>query len=314
VPGGSDGQVGFKTESVVGTAVVVDKFLPFVSEGVKNNITYLDSQTLSARHTVRATKRGTGGIEGPITTELANTTLATLLKHMFGGIATTGAGPYTHTASPADLTGDSMTVQIGRPATSTTVHPFTYAGVKVATWTITANVGEIATLELGLVGMTETTATGLAVASTDATWAPFTFSEAAVTIGGSASNDVRAVTLSGDNKVPLRYRLGSNTSREPLQVGLRDYTGTISTDFASLTDYNRYVNATQAALVVAFNNAPSGGSQTLTFTYNVQFVGETPNVGGFDLLEQPLPFRAISSTSDAAAVTAVLVNSESSAA
>lgn len=310
MPGGSDGQIGFKTEAVVGTAVVVDKFLPFVSESIKQPIEYLDSKTLTARHTIKATKAGTQAVEGGITTELANTSLATLLKHMFGTIVTTGAGPYTHTATPGPLTGKSMTIQGGKPDAAGVVHPFTYAGCKIGGWTISANTGEIASLELNILGMTETTATGLAVASYDATWAPFVFREAAVTVAGSPSNNVRSVSISGENQLSHRFRLGSGFSKEPLQAGLRPYTGTISADFDGLTDYNRYVNGTQAALVVAFNN----GTQTLTFTMNVQFVGETPTVGGFDLVEQPLPFRCISATSDAAAITAVLVNSEASSA
>src|SRR3954447_13736305 len=100
MPGGADAQLGFVSESVAGTLVTVTKFPPFLSEAIKNNIEYMDSQTLSSRRTRRSTKRGTGGIEGPINLELGNTTFATLLKHMFGTIATTGAGPYTHTASP----------------------------------------------------------------------------------------------------------------------------------------------------------------------------------------------------------------------
>src|SRR5687768_17954293 len=103
MPGGSDAQVGFKTETTPGTGVVVDKFMPFVSESIKQNIEWLDSKTLAARHTLKATKSGTAGVEGGITTELANTSLATILKHMFGTVVTTGAGPYTHTYTPGDL-------------------------------------------------------------------------------------------------------------------------------------------------------------------------------------------------------------------
>ncbi len=310
MPGGNDGQIGFVSEVTPGTAVTVTKFLPFVTEGIKQNIEYLDSRTLTARHTLNATKSGTQGVEGPVVTELANTTLATLLKHMFGTIATTGAGPYTHTASPGPLTGKAMTVQVGRPDLGGTVRPFTYAGMKVASWEITANTGEIAGLSLNLRGMTETTATALATASFDSSWAPFVFREASITLGGSASNNVRSVSLAGDNQVPHRFRLGSGTSKEPLQGGVRPYTGTVSADFESLTDYNRFVNGTQAALVLAFNN----GTQTFTITMNVQTVGETPTIGSPELVEQPLPFRCLSSTNDATAITAVLVNSESSSA
>lgn len=308
--GGADGQIGWKTETTVGTAVTVDTFLPIRSENIKQNIEYLDTQTISARKVLRKTKAGRKIIEGGFVTELPNTSIAALFKHMFGAVSTTGSGPYTHTYTPDDLTGDSLTIQVGRPATDDTVHPFTYAGCKIASWTIAANVGEIATLECSIIGMTETTATSLAVASYSSSWAPMVFTEASLTIAGSAANSVREVTLTGDNAIEARHRLGSATSKQPLEIGLRDYSGTVVTDFDALTDYNRFVNGTEAALVLTFNN----GTQTLTITMNVQFVGETPELSGFDLVAQTLPFRCISSTSDAAAITAVLVNSESSAA
>ena len=314
MPGGADGQLGLVTEVTPGTAVTVTKFFPIRSENIKHNIDYIDTQTISARHTVRLTRRAIQSIEGGFSTELPNTTLATLLKHMFGAVSTAGAGPYTHTYTPGDLTGDAMTVQVGRPASSGTVHPFTYAGCKVSNWTIAATVGEFATLEVGLIGMSETTATALATASYDTAWAPFTFREAAVSIAGSTVATARDFTLSGTNAIENRHRLGSATSLQPLQIGIRDYSGTVTTDFDALTHYNLFVNGTEAALVLTFDNSPSGGSETLTITCNVQFTGETPELSGFELLGQPLPFRCISSTSDAAAITAVLTNSEASAA
>ena len=310
MPGGADAQLGFKSESTVGTAVTVDKFLPFRSENIKNNIEYLDTQTLSARRTVRMVVAGTKGVEGSITTELPNTTIATLLKHMFGTVGTTGTGPYTHTYSPADLTGDSLTIQVGRPDQASTVQPFTYAGCKINTWELSANEGEIAHLTLNVLGMTETTATALATASFDSAWSPFVFTHGTVTVAAGAQDYVRDFNLSADNKIEQRFRMGSATSKQPLEIGVREYTGTITADFNGLTDYARYTGGTQAALVLTFNN----GTQTLTITMNVIFTGETPEVGVPELVAQALPFRVMSSTSDAAAITAVLVNSESSAA
>jgi len=308
MPGGADAQVGFVSETVPGTAVTVTKFLPFISESIKNNIEYVNTETLSARRTVRITKRTTFGVEGSIQTELANTTLATLLRHMFGTIVTTGAGPFVHTASPGDLTSKSMTVQVGRPTSTATVQAFTYAGTKIATWSLSSSVGELAKLELGIKAMTETTATALAVASFDTSWSPFVFTEASLTVAAVSAGTVREFNLSGDNKIEFRHRLGVATSKEPLENGVRDYTGTVTTDFDALTHYNLFVNGTPSALVLTFNN----GTQTLQITCNVQFTGETPNVGGNDLLAQTLPFRCISPTSDANAITAVLSNSESS--
>lgn len=310
MPGGADGQLGFKSEVTPGTAVVVDTFIPIVSENLKHNITYLDTRTVSARKTLRLTKRGEQAVEGGFTTELPNTDIATLLLHMMGDVSTTGTGPYTHVYTPADMTGQSLTIQGGRPATDGTVHPFTYAGCKVSEWTINSNVGEIAQLQCSIVGMTETTATALATAAYDATWEPFVFTEASLTVAGTAESAVRSISLTGNNAIQRRVRLGSGFSKEPLEIGLRSYTGTLVTDFEDLTNYNLFVNGTEAALVLTFDN----GTDTLTITTNVQFTGETPELSGFELLAQTLPFRCFSTDSDADAITITLTNGEATAA
>lgn len=308
--GGAEGQLGFKTESTPGTAVVVDQFIPFVSENIKNNIQYLNTQTKSARRTLRMKKQGSKGISGGITTELPNTDIATLFKHMFGTVGTTGAGPYTHTYSPAPLDGQSLTMQVGRPDASGTVQPFTYAGCKISGWTISADVDAIAQLQLNIVGMTETTATGLATASYDANWEPFVFTEASLEIASTSVGTVRSGSITCDNSVNPRIRWGSGTSKEPTQNGLSMFTGTITTDFEDLTHYALFVAGTPSALEMVFDN----GTDTITITTNVIFTGETPEISDFDLLGQNLPFECFSPTSDAAAITAVIVNGEASAA
>lgn len=313
MPGGADGQIGWKSEATVGTAATVDTFQPIRSESIKQNINYLDTQTISARKVLRLTKQGEKSVEGSIAMELPNTDVAVLLKHMFGAVSTdASADPvFEHTYTPADTEGEALTIQVGRPAADGTVHPFTYAGCKVATWEIAAAVGEIATLDVSIMGMTEATSgETLETASYDSSWEPFVFTEASLTIAGTSVGTVKDLTLSGDNAISLRHRLGSATSKEPLEIGLRTYEGTVTTDFEDLTHYNLFTAGTETALVATYDN----GTETLVVTTNVQFTGETPELSGFDLLEQSLPFRMISSTSDADAITAVLTNGEDSAA
>ena len=304
--GGADAQIGFKTESTVGTKVVVDQFPPFKSEGLTQSITYLDTETISSRHTLSVTKQGTKEVGGQVSFELANVDFATLLTHMMGSVTTSGAGPYTHVATPGSLVGKSMSWQVGRPDSGGTVNPFDYLGCKIGSWTISADVGSIATMDLDLVGMTEATGGTLATASYDTAWEPFVFTEASLTLAGTAIGTVRSLSLTGDNAIERRVRLGSGTSKEPLQIGRRPYTGTVSMDFDSLTQYAKYVAGTEVALVALFDN----GTDTLTIACNVQFTGETPTVGGQELLEQSLPFRCLSATSDADAITLTLVNTE----
>lgn len=309
--GGAEGQIGWKTEVTPGTAVVVDTFQPFVSENIKHNIAYLDTQTKSARRTLRLTKQGSKGVNGGITMELPNTDIATFLKHAFGKVATTGLAPtFTHTYTPGSLDGLAATIQVGRPDASGVIQPFTYAGCKIGSWSISADVDAIAQLQATIVGMTETTATALAVAAYDTAWEPFVFTEASLTIAGSPIATVRSGSLECDNAVQPRIRWGSPTSLEPTQNGLSAFTGTVTADFNGLTQYNLFVNGTESAMVWTFNN----GTDSLEITMNVIFTGETPEVADFDLLAQNLPFRCFSQTSDAAAITGKLINSEASAA
>lgn len=311
-PHGIAGQVGVKTEVTPGTAVTVDKFLPFLSEGLKQDIARLDSQAIRAgRRTTHTWRPGGKTIQGPLNLELPNVDIAMLLKHVFGAVATTGTGPYTHTYTPGDLTGKSFTTQVGRPDNAGTVQPFTYAGCKVASAELACSAGELASFTVDLSAMSETTATALASASYTAGYAPFSFIDGALTIAGSAVGTVQSATLSISNNLAVdRHRLNSATVKEQLQNGLAEFTGTIVTDFESLTAYNRFVNGTEAAMVLSFTN----GADSLTITMNVRFDGETPEVGGVEMLNQSLPFKCLSSTSDAAAITAVLVNTDASAA
>jgi hypothetical protein len=309
-PAGLSGQFGIKTESVVGTAVTVDQFIPITSEGLAQDIPRIDSQGIMAgRYTISSWGTGATSVGGPVALELNNKKLATLLNHCFGAVATTGAGPYTHTLTPGTLLGKSFTAQAGRPDLAGTVQPFTYAGCKVNTWEVSAQDGQFATLSLDIVAMSEVTATSLATASYVSGFAPFTFVQGSITQAGSAASAIKSFSLKGDNALERRPRAGSASSKEPLPNNRRSYTGQLTADFESLTAYNRFVNGTETALVLAFSN----GTDTLTFTANVRYDGATPTLAGLGMLEQSLPFTCISGTSDAAALTAVLVNSDTTA-
>lgn len=305
-PSGLGGQFGYASETSPGLPVTVTEFLPFNGSPLGQEIERLDSQGIRAGRLVTAAwKSGQRTISGEVEMELWNADIASLFRHMFGAVSTTGSDPYTHTFTPTDLTGESMTVQIGRPATSTTVHSFTYSGCKVASWSLSAEVGSICMLSLDIVGMTETTGIGLASASYDSGLAPFCFTTASVTIGGSPVGTVKSFELNGDNALTERFRLGSATSKEYLNNGFREYSGEIVTDFEDLTAYNRFVNGTEAALVLEFDN----GTDSLTITSNVRFDGQTPE-SGLELLEQSLPFKCVSVTNDLSAITAVFINGD----
>lgn len=311
-PAGISGQLGFKTEASYGTGVTVDQFHPgFLDERVQRTRRDMKSRGIRADKAI-LTKWKPGVLElgGRVSLELFDEPLATLLTHMLGTVNTSGAGPYTHTATRGSLTGQGFTMQFGRPAIDETVHPFTYLGCKIATWEIAARLDEIARLQLEVIAQDETTGTALAAASYP-TSAPFDFIEGSVSIGGAEVTTVKQVSLVGNNNLVRRPRIGSNKTNEPLQNGLVEVTGQLLADFESLTQLNRFYNADEdIALVLAFDN----GTDTLTITTNVMLTGQTPNVAGPALLEQPIGFEAYHGTDDDQAISAVLVNAEASAA
>lgn len=291
---------GIKAETTWGTAVTVDEWLPFVSEDVQRDENHTVSNAIRAGRFVMTSDQWNGGviqIGGPVHLELHNKNIRTLLKAMFG--TETGSSPYTYT--PADNSNVGFTMQFGRPDIGGTVNAFTYPGTKINSWEISAKVGEIVALTINVISKSETTSTVLAAPSYPSTMLPFKFSGASLTIAGSAVNTVREMSLAGDNKLSRRNFLGSQTTAEPYSTDLYAYTGTVATDFESLTAYNRFVTGTEAALVMTF----ARGTSSIVITCNVKFNGRTPNVAGPAVLTQDLPFSCVGSSTDASAITAV---------
>lgn len=307
---GSNAQIGWKSEVTPGTAVTPDIFQPFLAESLARQQDKLVSQTLNNRRLPSTSKDGTRTIGGSWSDELPNTDIATFWHHAIGSVNTTGAGPYTHTFTPGDLSGKSLTIQVGKPDASGVVRPFTYAGCKVASWSISVSTGGLAQLTAEFVGMSETTATALEVASYDAAWEPFSFVEASITIDAVAQAAVKSFTITGNNAIENRHRVGDADPKEPLANGPGSVTGTAVVDFDGLDLYDIYTASSEVALVAAFDN----GTDTFTITANIEASGATPAVAGHSLLEQSFPFVCLSSTDDATAFTAVLVNGEASAA
>lgn len=311
---GLNSQFGIGEEVTYGTGVTPTLFCPLVNEKVTQSIDRLESAGIIAGARVLRSQQWSAGnkmIAGSVGLELYDRTTAKLFKHMFGSVATSGTGPYTHNVTPGDLTGKSLTMQLGKPNTTDgTVHPFTYAGVKIAKWQLACKAGEIATLGLDIIAQSETTATALASASYAASIAPLTFVGATFTIAGSAYK-VNNVILNGDNKLDdKRNFVGQQTIDEPLEAGLREYTFTLDSELVDLTAYTRFTAGTEAALQLVL----AKGASTVTINCNIRTDGATPNIDGPGIIRQPLSGKCVASLStDSSAINAVLVNTDSTA-
>lgn len=303
IPSGLSAQLMTGEEAVYGTPVVCDRAFEFRQESLKLEIARIESSALRSGTRVQRSDRWASGqrsVSGDITMELATKGQGRWWKHAVGAVATAqpdAAGAptvYKHVFTPGDLP-PGKTIQVGRPTTGGLVQPFTYHGCTISQWTLECAVGDIATLAMSIVGEDEDTSTGLAVASYPAGLNVLTFAQGTLTVGGTPL-EVKSASVQGSNTVAEdRYFLGSALRKQPLEIGMREYTGTVEPEFADLTAYNRFVNGTEADLVLAF----VGGTITGAFKYqtvltaHVRFDGETPNVGGPDIVANPLPYKVV---------------------
>ena len=310
---GITAQLGVASETTYGQAVTVTRFYPLVSESVTQEIERLESEgIITGARVLRSNQWGAGrvSVSGDLQLELLQQNAAVLFENMLGSITHSfAAGVGTHTATPGTLTGKSMTVQIGRPGTAGTTHPFTYAGVKVASWELAVVEGQIATLGLSILGQTETDQIALASASfgTDAA-KPFTYMHGAVTIS-SSTVCVRELTVSGNNQLSTDRRcIGQSYVDQPLEMALREYTGTAVLEFTNLTQYERFVDATECPLVLTMS---ASSTAQCVATMNVRFDGVTPNVGDRDIIVLSMPFKAVAASTDSGAISFTLKNTQS---
>lgn len=303
IPSGLSAQIGFAEESTYGTPVTVTRFYEFREESLKLDVQRIESSALRANARVLRSDRWAAGrksVEGDVTFELANKSFGLLAKHAFGGIVTAqpdaGGNPtvYKHTVTPGDLP-ISLTGQVGRTDVGGTTRSFTYHGLRVASWELACAVNDIASLKLGFIGEDEDTGTALASVSYPASLSLLTFVNGTLTIGGSAA-DVKSATISGNNGLADdRYFLGSALRKQPVENAWREYSGSFEGEFESLTAYNRFVNGTEAEIVLLF----AGATISTTYKYEakitaqVRFDGATPTVNGPGVLPQNLPWKVV---------------------
>ena len=311
VKSGIAAQLGIKAETTWGTFVAPTRFHPLISESLTESIDALESEgIMTGRRLLGAGQWALGNVDvgGDIKTELYQQGMGALLKACFGAVATTGAGPYTHTLTPGDLTDDHLSVQVGKPDVSGTVQPFSFYGMKVTEWELEVEAGGLVTLTTSLAGYKLATSDSLATASFGTGAAtPFTFKHATATVAGSAAN-IKKLTLKGNNGLDVDRRfIGSEFRAEPLEADLREYTGVLDMEFVDLTQMNRFRNATEVALVVTIT---AGASASLTITMNVRFDGSTPEVDGRGVVQLSAPYKVIGTSTDALGITAVLINSD----
>lgn len=315
---GLDAQAGYKAESTYNTGVVVDRFIPLVSETLKKDINPIESGDIITGRQVMTSQQwaqGNAVVGGEVQHELYNASISLLFKQAFGTVSTSGTGPYTHRFFPATPSGISFTTQVGRPLVYGTVQPFTYTGCKIQSWEIAGQAGKFLTWGMNVVAAEEYMGTALASASYATNLRRWAFHQASVTVDGTTV-PVKSYRIGGENNLADDRRfLGSTIISEPLRQDLANYTGEFAAEWGNPSSagtnlYARYREGTEATLIATLVS----GTLLGTITANVRFDDSTPNVAGRGVVEHPIPFKAVASGSlDSHAIDIRLVTDDSAA-
>jgi len=300
---GLNAQLGLALETTYGTYVAPARFHPFVSESMDQQIARMESEGLEAGKRVLDSSDWMDGektIAGELNLEMRNTGLGLLFHHAFGTVATANplATAFEHTFTPGAFPVGGLSIQIGRPDVSLAgvTHPFSYLGCRIEGFTVEGVAGEIAKCSFSIIGQDETTAQTLGAATYPAATTSLTFVDGDLKIA-SSSIKVRAASFSGANGfVSDRTVLGSQIMEEPVEGSqFRAYDGTVDAHFVSLTDYNRFINGTEALLDLNFQGVDIEAALpfAVEIQANVRFDGQTPQVSGPDEIPQILNYKVV---------------------
>jgi Phage tail tube protein len=296
-----DSYFGVADESTYGTAVAPAKFFEFTDEGIEGKYERIDSEAIRAGTRVLRSDRfatNAKGAEGDVKMEVQSGGFDFWLKHMFGGVTSTGptGGFTTYTAVLGDLNGKSFTAQVGRVDNTGTKTPFTYEGGKVKEWELTNAVDELLKLSVTCDFAKETIGAGsgayaLATPSYVAATKLFSFNSGTVTVGGSAF-EISDFSLKASNGLKDdRYfiRNGGKKS-EPLESDLRKYEWSVKGEFAGTTHIQRVASAIASGAVAQITVLWDGPDNS-QFKVDMPFArfDEGPvSVGGFEVVGQDL--------------------------
>lgn len=303
ISSGLAAQIGFAEETTFGTFTTPTRFLEFNSESMEYAIERIESQGLRANNTVQRSDRwkpNTKGVSGDISLEVTSKGFGMLFENMLGTAGTpnnVSGSVYQHDFTLGDLQGKHLTIQVGKPDVGGTVRAFSYLGCKIAQWEMSCEVDGILMLNLTIDGQDETRTESLATASYPSSDELLVFTGGVVTIGGTTTH-LRNISLSGDNGLATdRYFIRSSSlKKEPLQSSFTELTGSMEMEFEDLTAYERFVNGTEAEVVATFSGTEIETSYNYQVTVTlpaVRFDGGSPQVGGPEILTQPLSFKVL---------------------
>lgn len=273
--GAMDFQLGVKDEVTFNTALTVDRFFEYSDEAfpIKGVAGRTEGSPFRTGSRARRSNRVVpyfDHAEGTFKFDVMNKGFGFWLKHMLPSVATTGAGPYTHTATEGTSSasiGKSFTAQLNYPLSPAgTNQAVTFSGGKIPKWTLGCDVDGMLTLELEAWFASMTTATALATASYPTSMSNFAWVHGAVTVGGTAF-DITNINIEVDQGYDLeRSQIRGNAAKKEPTPGALGVSFGLEADFDSLTQWNRVHATSIASLSAAVVGTWTNGTDIITAT------------------------------------------------
>ena len=239
------------------------------------------------------------GASGSIECDILNKGQGLLLQHVLGttsGPTQNGSTTAYKSTFSADDTGPtgSYTIQLSRVDSGGTLRPFTYTGCTATGFNISQELGSNLSMTINFDAANEETSTGEATPSYPSSADPFPYTQSVISIDGSATTNFTSFSLDGDLGMDTsrRFLKGSATKAQPKRSSVPSYTGTISAEFANLTDYNRFINGTTFSINAAWNGAEIESPWNHEFVVSIpvaKFTGSTPvaSLDALTVVDQP---------------------------
>lgn len=309
--------VGLGRQSVLGTTVSRTIFMSPVSEDLKFMPNYDFPDQLRTPSAPRGVLVAGGRSEGPITVGMSFTGHETLLKDLFGGVATStlGSGAKQHDFTLATaLPSPGLSVEIKRGSSLST--SFLHADCKINKGTFRFSPRKEVEAIFEFLGRAVTTPS--ASSPSFITHRPIPPPITTLTIDGSAV-DLDGIEVTIDNALLGADSIVSSTIREPLRNGMRVVTLSFEKDFetvAASSIYDKFKTGVNAAVVIEVTGAVFDDPDAYKFRLSlpqVKFVEASPTVAGVGLIKKRVQARAIESATDAQdEISAQLVNDTAS--
>lgn len=313
-----DCSVGIGVESTYGTVVTPTRWYEFLEEGFQ--FKPMRKQGAGIRvggRLARAARRVTTGLEceGSLEFEAVTKGMGLLLKAMLGnGTSTLVSGStYQQNFTLGDVL-DALTVQKGLVREDGTVDPYTFGGMVVSGWEISAELDEIVKVKADFDGSgTFTTATAYTAPSYPSSPNLFTFTHGAIYSGtlteptatalGSATTQLANVTefvIEGDNKLTGGQRALGSAGKRATKPRPGDRTdglkGKIKTIYTDVVARDAARDDSNLVLVLTFTSAEALSSGFATMQVVIpccRLEPTTPESNGGEVIEVEYDFTVL---------------------